>query len=38
MNIASTPSSTGQTSPDSTWNTLSLEQKQKLIAMLQYIK
>ena len=25
-------------SPDSVWNTLSLEQKQKLITMLQYIK
>ncbi len=44
---STTPSSTGQQNPqnpqnpqtpDNIWNTLSLEQKQKLIGMLQYIK
>jgi hypothetical protein len=36
MNIAST--SSGQQSPDSTWNTLSLEKKQKLINLLPSIQ
>ena len=37
MNIAKAATS-GEQTPDSIWNNLTLDQKQKLIAMLQFIK